>query len=502
MQNHTYKSVACNLLSTKKVPSITSSDMRVEKSMQAKSAPASLWNEKANRNTDTRRKHSLMSILHGIGRVLLTIIMLPFYGLFKLLGFVTLLFRWLVTHLVELILGKLFAGLDKSLLSGTRSMMKRELSRQSPEFFVMLRNLGASDKQWTLPITDEVLIGRSPEANLTLDDKTVSRKQFRIFVHNGHLAVENLSRTNKTNLNGILLVERMPLRPGDVLSFGRVSLRVEYVRTSDYSSATRSAWFDDIDVGTQLPDSGVYDEDLIKDFTENVNDSVSTDIESSSSDVLFDTETSKRTKNILESRNESHYHLPYDQRESYGIYPSIDDLASRRRRVEESSQPDSVLLFKLTVQNQEVFARSIDLKKLNDELIAKAVYIAETTKSFPQLAWHHIERCNCHYKETFRERTLLSDKTFDRIKSGELINPTLDTVMAVCIGLNLGTTFGEPLLKSAGYDIASSTQPLHLVYYLLLSVFQGRTIFECNKVLETYSLPLICAKAYKEMAAK
>jgi hypothetical protein len=165
-----------------------------------------------------------------------------------------------------------------------------------------------------------------------------------------------------------------------------------------------------------------------------------------------------------------------------------------RRILQEVKTP----VFNADIRNIEVFKRSEDLKKLSDDIIDKAVFMAENVKDFSKLAWANMERCNCHYKEIFRERTLLSDKTFDRIKAGKLHNPGIETVMATCIGLNLGTLHGEPLLRSAGYDIANSTSPLNMVYYVLLCSYQGHSIFECNEVLESLNLPLIRGKAYKE----
>jgi len=157
--------------------------------------------------------------------------------------------------------------------------------------------------------------------------------------------------------------------------------------------------------------------------------------------------------------------------------------------------------FDISEINMKVFESSKELKKLHDNIIGSVKYTEENKMDFARLAWTQMERCHCHYKENFREKTLLSDKTFDRIKSGQLISPDLETVMAICIGLNLGIIYGESLLKSAGYDLAESTTPLHKVYHVLLCTYHERTIFEWNEVLEALGLQPIRAKAYKEIVA-
>ena len=107
-----------------------------------------------------------------------------------------------------------------------------------------------------------------------------------------------------------------------------------------------------------------------------------------------------------------------------------------------------------TTQNAAVIEHSEELKQLHEDISKKIIYTATTKQHFSQLAWEQMKRCDCTLKEDFRYRTLLSDKTFDRIKSGKLKNPDIETVMALCFGLDLGVFYGDPLLRSAGYDLS------------------------------------------------
>lgn len=146
--------------------------------------------------------------------------------------------------------------------------------------------------------------------------------------------------------------------------------------------------------------------------------------------------------------------------------------------------------------NMEVFNRSEELKRFHDELVQESQYLSSTTQNFAQAAYGHIKRKG-YNKSVFTEKTLLSGKTFDRIKKNELNNPTLETVMAICIGLELSPSYSEELLRLAGFTLSNS--PQQLAYKKLLHSYRGHSIYECNEVLEALGLSPLCAKAYKDM---
>ena len=68
-------------------------------------------------------------------------------------------------------------------------------------------------------------LGRSTNADFVLDGVLVSRFHCSLFVADGELAVENLSRSNGTFVNGSR-VERAVLKAGDRLRVGRTELVV------------------------------------------------------------------------------------------------------------------------------------------------------------------------------------------------------------------------------------------------------------------------------------
>ena len=68
-------------------------------------------------------------------------------------------------------------------------------------------------------------LGRSTNADFVLDAVLVSRFQCSLSVADGELAVENLSRSNGTFVNGSR-IERAVLKAGDRLRVGRIELVV------------------------------------------------------------------------------------------------------------------------------------------------------------------------------------------------------------------------------------------------------------------------------------
>jgi hypothetical protein len=147
--------------------------------------------------------------------------------------------------------------------------------------------------------------------------------------------------------------------------------------------------------------------------------------------------------------------------------------------------------------NLAVFQRSQELRKLHDDLIDQSRRLADTEMNFAQLAAWHIKNKG-YNKAVFQAKTLLSRKTYERIMSNQLPNPTLETVMAICIGLQLSIKDSELLLERAGYKLSSS--PQHLAYHKLLSAFVGHSLFECNEILEALSLSPLTAKPRSDIS--
>ena len=78
---------------------------------------------------------------------------------------------------------------------------------------------------------DGVVVGRSPRhSTFLVDDKTVSREHARFFAEDDSLCIEDLGATNGTQVNGRQIQPRtpVPIREGDVVELGAVTMRVAW----------------------------------------------------------------------------------------------------------------------------------------------------------------------------------------------------------------------------------------------------------------------------------
>ncbi len=78
----------------------------------------------------------------------------------------------------------------------------------------------------SLPSLGEVVIGRSPDAAVRVDDAAASRQHARIVLDENELLLVDLGSRNGTLVNGERVASARPLRRGDVITIGGTSLVV------------------------------------------------------------------------------------------------------------------------------------------------------------------------------------------------------------------------------------------------------------------------------------
>ncbi len=85
----------------------------------------------------------------------------------------------------------------------------------------------------------ELLIGRDPTCDISLQDETVSARHARISYHHGQWWLEDLGSTNGTQLNRLRLDTPTVLTSGDEIECGRVALVVSIGIPTDTSPTVR-----------------------------------------------------------------------------------------------------------------------------------------------------------------------------------------------------------------------------------------------------------------------
>ncbi len=86
---------------------------------------------------------------------------------------------------------------------------------------LLLQRGGQGGQRWRLD-ADEVIIGRSPECDIILPDRQVSRRHARIFRRGDQYFLEDLGSKNGTWVNGQPVQDPVPLQDGDEI---QVALR-------------------------------------------------------------------------------------------------------------------------------------------------------------------------------------------------------------------------------------------------------------------------------------
>jgi predicted component of type VI protein secretion system len=69
-------------------------------------------------------------------------------------------------------------------------------------------------------------IGRGKANDIVLDDNQVSTNHCELVLENGEIRINDLRSTNGTWVNGVTIYGSRKLETGDVLTIGRVKLRI------------------------------------------------------------------------------------------------------------------------------------------------------------------------------------------------------------------------------------------------------------------------------------
>lgn len=77
-----------------------------------------------------------------------------------------------------------------------------------------------------LDIETAIVIGRSPECDIRLDDNFLSSRHARVANDGGDLSIEDLGSTNGTYVNQELVKGRVHLERGDIVQVGGVLFEV------------------------------------------------------------------------------------------------------------------------------------------------------------------------------------------------------------------------------------------------------------------------------------
>jgi hypothetical protein len=133
--------------------------------------------------------------------LLLTLLRLIFLAL-------VYLFVWQVARAIGAHLG--LAPIRRKRKSGTRVVMVRSDQQAGMDF----------------QVTDAVVLGRSPEADIALEDPYASEFHLRLNNRDGKLVLTDLGSTNGTYVNGRRVTTPVDLNRGDAVQVGKTVMEV------------------------------------------------------------------------------------------------------------------------------------------------------------------------------------------------------------------------------------------------------------------------------------
>ena len=109
--------------------------------------------------------------------------------------------------------------------------------------------------------------------------------------------------------------------------------------------------------------------------------------------------------------------------------------------------------------------------------------IADPELTTTQIICQLLELAGIRYSATFRDRTFLHERYFNRYQKGENIKLEKNTVMALCVGMNLSYDRALELFEACGIKLHEFQEPDRL-YRTILQRFPEIDIVTVNDILE------------------
>lgn len=133
-------------------------------------------------------------------------------------------------------------------------------------------------------------------------------------------------------------------------------------------------------------------------------------------------------------------------------------------------------------KNEDVVKRAHEMAAISQEAKRVAEILSEIPSSFSGTLNFHIKRRN-YTNEKMEERTGISSRMIQDYRNRRDAKPTLQSVLALCIGLNLHPSFSYDLIAKAGYNIMVVSEE-NLVYRYLIDNHHMENILMWNAKLK------------------
>lgn len=150
-------------------------------------------------------------------------------------------------------------------------------------------------------------------------------------------------------------------------------------------------------------------------------------------------------------------------------------------------------------KNEDVQKRAREMATIAAEAKRISDILAEVPSSFCSTLDYHIKRRK-YTNEKLEERTGISSRMLQDYRNKKDAKPTLQSVLALCIGLDLHPSFSYDLIAKAGYNIMTASEEF-LVYRYLIDNHHMENIFMWNEKLRDAGIPQQLPKNGNKMTA-
>ncbi len=137
--------------------------------------------------------------------------------------------------------------------------------------------------------------------------------------------------------------------------------------------------------------------------------------------------------------------------------------------------------------NEDVQKRAREMAIIKEEAKRVSEIMAILPSSFCGTLDYHVKRRKMT-NEKLEERSGISSRMIQDYRNRMDAKPTLQRVLALCIGLNLQPAFSYDLITKAGYNIMIPTEE-YLVYRYLIEHHHMENIFMWNQKLQEAGIP-------------
>lgn len=138
-------------------------------------------------------------------------------------------------------------------------------------------------------------------------------------------------------------------------------------------------------------------------------------------------------------------------------------------------------------KNEDVQKRAREMAAIAAEAKRVSDILAEVPSSFCGTLDYHVKRRG-YTNEKMEERTGISSRMIQDYRNKKDAKPTLQSVLALCIGLNLHPSFSYDLINKAGYNIMVANEE-YLIYRYLIDNHHMENIYMWNAKLQDAGIP-------------